>query len=275
MSANERSNNATSQHTAGADALRSESGIKDCIETTTDASPPKEHTNVKRSVLDESGTLLKDVLEALKTQNTDRIADSAVPGKYTLLTNTDPVVFARIITGIGTECVDGNLKSLASALEIETERLQEYERNRLSQIEQDREQMNMRFGARTEKEEEYREEEERLPKDTEKAIACLNMRELADRDLKDILSEPTELMGEFEEEDEFENLIRDTDKENAGSAKKRGRASVKETHYWPILKRRADGMGPLPESSGREIGITRGHLTDGVSFFELDYQPSQ
>jgi hypothetical protein len=46
----------------------------------------------------------------------------------------------------------------------------------------------MLFGARTEHGEKYREEGERLPKETEKAIACLSMRELADQDLKDILS---------------------------------------------------------------------------------------
>jgi len=61
------------------------------------------------------------------------------------------------------------------------------------------------------------------------------MRELADRDLKDIRSEPTELMGEFKEEEEFENLIREVDRENASDAKKRGRAFVKETYYWPII----------------------------------------
>jgi hypothetical protein len=38
------------------------------------------------------------------------------------------------------------------------------------------------------------------------------MREIADRDLKDVLSEPMELMGEFKEEDEFEKLIRQVDR---------------------------------------------------------------
>jgi hypothetical protein len=75
--------------------------------------------NTKRSVLDESGHSLEDVLQGLKTQNTDRIADSAVPGRCTLLINTEPTVFARIITSIGINCVKSNLRSLASALEIE------------------------------------------------------------------------------------------------------------------------------------------------------------
>jgi hypothetical protein len=82
------------------------------------------------------------------------------------------------------------------------------------------------------------------------------MREIADRDLKDVLSEPTELIGEFKEEDEFENLIREVDKENAYDVKKRGRASVKETYYWPIIKRCANMIGPLPESSGKKTGVT-------------------
>jgi hypothetical protein len=116
--------------------------------------------------------------------------------------------------------------------------------------------MNMLSAARSKREEEYREEEERLTEETEKAIACLSMRELADRDLKDVLSEPTELMGEFKEEDEFEELIRQVDRENAHNVKKRGRALVKETYCWPIIQRHASMIGPLPESLGRKTGIT-------------------
>jgi hypothetical protein len=84
----------------------------------------------------------------------------------------------------------------------------------------------------------------------------LSIREFADQDLKDTLSEPTELMGEFKEEDEFENLIREVNRENAFGAKKRGRASVKETYYWPIIQRRVNIMDQLPESLGRKTGIT-------------------
>jgi hypothetical protein len=129
MSANKHSNDATAPHTAGEDAPRSKLGIKDCVETTADSLPMNKHTDVKRLVLNELGNSLEDVLEALKTQNTDCIADSAVLGKYAVLSNTDPIVFARIVTGIGMKCVDSNLKILASALEIEKERLQEYEQN--------------------------------------------------------------------------------------------------------------------------------------------------
>lgn len=95
-----------------------------------------------------------------------------------------------------------------------------------------------------------------MPKETEMAIARLSIREIADRDLKDILSEPEELMGEFKEEDEFKNLIKEIDKGNASDTKKRGRASVKETYYWPIIQWGAKKIGPLPESSGRKTGVT-------------------
>jgi hypothetical protein len=46
------------------------------------------------------------------------------------------------------------------------------------------------------------------------------MREIADQDLKDVLSEPTELIEEFKKKDEFENLIREVDKENVYDIKK-------------------------------------------------------
>ena len=87
-------------------------------------------------------------------------------------------------------CVKSNLASLASALEIEKER-QEYSRNRLSQSKQDRKQMTL----------------------------LMSIREIANRDLKDVLSEPMELMGEFKEEDEFEKLIRQINKANTHDAK--------------------------------------------------------
>jgi hypothetical protein len=154
MSANKHSNNATALHSASEHTPRSKPSIKDCIETTTN-SPPIKHTNVKRLVLDKSSNSLKDVLEVLKTQNTDYIPNSAVLGKYAMLINTDLMVFAKIITSIRMKCVDSNLKILAFVLEIEKEILREYKQNKLSQIKQDRIQMNMFFTEQTEKEKEY------------------------------------------------------------------------------------------------------------------------
>jgi hypothetical protein len=80
-------NNTTALHSAGKDAPTSEF-IANCLETTTGSLPPDEHTNVKRSVLDESDNSLEAAPEALKTQTTDRIADSTAPGKCTTLANT-------------------------------------------------------------------------------------------------------------------------------------------------------------------------------------------
>ena len=223
----------------------------------TNSSPPEVHTSVKGPVLDESGASLESVLAALKTQNTERIETSVLPGEYAVLTNTDPVASTRIITSIGMNCVNIVFLSLASALEIEKRRLREDERNRLSQIMEGRKQMALYSAARTMKEDEYRQEEERLPKETEAAIARLCVREIAERDLKSLLSEPAELMGEFSEQNDFENLIRDVDNQNASEVMMRGRAFVKETYYWPIIQRLAIPTGQAPKSSGRKPRITR------------------
>ena len=88
--------------------------------------------------------------------------------------------------------------------------------------------MALYSAARTMKEDEYRQEEERLPKELEAAIARLSVREIAERDLKSVLSEPAELMGEFSEQNDFENLIRDVDNQNASEVMMRGRASARD-----------------------------------------------
>jgi hypothetical protein len=118
-----------------------EPGVAVSTGAITNSPPPEVHTSVKRPVLDESGASLESVLAALKTQNTERIETSVLPGEYAVLTNTDPVASTRIITSIGINCVNSVFLSLASALEIEKRRLREDERNRLSQIMEGRKQM--------------------------------------------------------------------------------------------------------------------------------------
>ena len=233
-----------------------EPGVAVSTEATTNSSLPELDTSVKRPVLDESGASLESVLVTLKTRNTDRIENSVLPGKYGLLINTDLIAGTRIITSIGMNCVNCVFLSLASVLEIEKQRLQEDERNKLSQIAEGQKQMALYSTARTRKEDEYRQEEERLLKETEAAIARLSVREIAERDLKSLLFEPTELMGEFSEQNDFENLIRNVDNQNASEVMKRGRASVKETYYWPIIKRLAITTGPVLVLSGRKPRIT-------------------
>jgi hypothetical protein len=75
--------------------------------------------------------------------------------------------------------------------------------------------LSLLFAARWDK---YR-EEKRQTIDTNNAIACLSMRDIADRVLQDVLSEPTELLREFSDDNEFENLIRQVDRENASICK--------------------------------------------------------
>jgi hypothetical protein len=110
--------------------------------------------------------------------------------------------------------------------------------------------------VRTRREEEYQEEEERLPSETEIAIARLTIREIADRDLNQVLSVPTELIGEFKEEGEFDELIREINEENASKVVKHERAAVKETYYWSIIQRLADTVGLLLGPRGKKTELS-------------------
>jgi len=125
MSTEDRLNNTTALYNAGEDTPTSNPST-DCIETTTVSLPPNKLINTTRSVLNELNNSLKIILEAPKTQNTNRIANSTVPSMCTVLTNTEPRVFARIITSIKINYIKSNFRILASALEIEKQRLQEY-----------------------------------------------------------------------------------------------------------------------------------------------------
>lgn len=72
--------------------------------------------------------------------------------------------------------------------------------------------MNILSVTRLKREEEYQEEEERLVKEIEKAITYLSIRDFTNHNLKDVLSEPIELMGDFKEEDKLEKLIKEVNK---------------------------------------------------------------
>ena len=98
------------------------------------SSPPEVYRSMKRPVLDESGSSLESVLEALKTQSTKHIENSLLPGEYALLTNADPMAATRIITSIGMNCVNSVFLSLASALEIEKRRLHQLDVKRHSNL---------------------------------------------------------------------------------------------------------------------------------------------
>lgn len=157
---------------------------------------------MKRVILDESGHQLEDVIKALKeADNTSRIPDSYVPGisEY-LLDKSASTDYSKIMTSLAIHCARCNRMMARPALDVEQERLREFERNELERVAEDRQQMNMALLARIASEINYQQYEGRLRKTTENAIACLDVRELAERELQDIISEPTELTGEFREE---------------------------------------------------------------------------
>jgi hypothetical protein len=63
-------------------------------------------------------------------------------------------------------------------------------------------------------------------------------------------------MGAFKGEDEFEDLIREIDKENASNVSKRQRAAVKETYTGPLIQRLANTIGSLLGARGRKTELT-------------------
>jgi hypothetical protein len=87
-------------------------------------------------------------------------------------------------------------------------------------------------------------------------IACRDRRELSEIELQDILSEPLELMGEFNDENDYENAIKCIVKENADDTRAHLRRMWKETCYWPMIQQRAKMIGPLPNASGPRSQIS-------------------
>jgi hypothetical protein len=79
--------------------------------------------------------------------------------------------------------------------------------------------MNITFSARIASEINYQQYEECLRKITENTIASLNVRELAEKELQDTISEPTELTSEFREESDYKNVIKLIKKENVNDTR--------------------------------------------------------
>jgi hypothetical protein len=192
----------------------------------------------KRVILDESGHQLEDVLKALeKADDTSRIPGSFVPGvtEY-LLAKSGPTGYSKIMTSLAMNCVRCSRSTSKPALDAERERLREYERNELERIAEDRQQVNMALPARLASELNYQQYAERLKETTQNIIAQLDARELAEKELQETISEPTELTGEFREESDFENVIKQIEKEKANDIRTRQRSLWKESYYWPIIK---------------------------------------
>jgi hypothetical protein len=153
-------------------------------------------------------------------------------------------------------CVTSTHKTARPVLDIEQERLQELEKNKLERIAEDRQQMNMTLAARIALERDYQQVKERLRKTIEDAIARLDVKELVERELQDTISKPTKLIGDFKEESDYENVIKQIEKENANDTRTRQRSLWKETYYWPIIQQRAKMIGPLSNSLGPKTEIT-------------------
>jgi hypothetical protein len=158
--------------------------------------------------------------------------NASIPGVLDdVLAKSDFTQFVKIMTVIAVNCIKCYLGIARPALDAEREILRESQRKRLERIAEERHQMNMTFAERSASEINYQREEERLRKGIEDAIARLNLRELVEREFQNIFSEPNELIGEFREETDYENAIKQVEKEYADNIKSRQRQLWKETYY--------------------------------------------
>ena len=210
----------------------------------------------KRPILDESGYRLEDVVKALdETDDTSRIPDSHVPGVLDYL-ESDSTEYSKILTSIAVNCVRCNRQMAKPMLDIEQERLRNFERHELERIAEDRQQMSMTLPARLASEINLQRYTERLKKNTENTIAHLDIRNLAEKELLDTISEPTELTGEFKEDSDYANVIKTIEKAIANDTRDQQRSLWKETYFWPMIQQRAKMIGPLPIPPGRKTEIT-------------------
>lgn len=85
---------------------------------------------------------------------------------------------------------------------------------------------------------------------------CLAIRNLAEKEMQRLLSEPEEFTREFKEEGDYETAIKHIEKENANNTSARLRRLWKETYYWPMIQQRAKMIGTLPTPSGRKTEIS-------------------
>lgn len=77
----------------------------------------------------------------------------------------------------------------------------------------------------------YWQEEKRLKRDTQNAIAFLDLRKEADKILLGILSELTKLIGDFKDASDLDHIVKNIEKDNAEVTKDRQRKLWEETYY--------------------------------------------
>jgi hypothetical protein len=116
--------------------------------------------------------------------------------------------------------------------------------------------MNMTLSQRSASEMSYQKRENPLRISTENAISCLDVKEPAEKEFQDTISKPTELTGEFREESDYENVIKQIEIEKAKDARTQQRHLWKETYYSPMIQQRAKMITALPIPSGPKSEVT-------------------
>ncbi|PQE14720.1 Vacuolar sorting-associated 3 protein [Rutstroemia sp. NJR-2017a BBW] len=200
--------------------------------------------SVKRPILDESAQWLEHVLIELEAiDNISRKPNSSVPGVLDDISiQGNFAICVKIMTSITENLVKCNRRIVKPIFEITQERSQVVERNKI--------------GLRTERLTSERASRVLKEKDYAASIVCLGIRDLAEKEMQKLLSEPEELTSEFREESDYETAIKCIEKEKADDARIQLRRLWKETYYWPMIQQRAKMIGPLPNPSGRKTEIT-------------------
>ena len=74
-----------------------------------------------------------------------------------------------------------------------------------------------------------------LRRDTSNAIASLNLRKEADKILLGIMSEPVKLTGEFKDQSDTDNVIKEIEKDDAEGSRINQRKLWGKPYYWPAI----------------------------------------
>jgi hypothetical protein len=200
----------------------------------------------KRVVLDDRPQLLEHVLVALDgVYNDRRPPTSSIPGVLDeIRTTSDLGIFVKMMTGITENWATCNRLIARPVLEVAQERLAEVEQDASSRSRSDRFQMSITRGDCTKSDH------------LRHTIACRDRRELSEIELRDILAEPLELMGEFTDESDYKTAIKRIEKEKADGTTAHLRRMWKESYYWPMIQKRAKMIGPQPNASGPRSQIS-------------------
>jgi hypothetical protein len=200
--------------------------------------------SIKRPILDESTQWLEQVLiELKKADDVSRKPDPSVPRVLDDISIQDNfTLYIKIMTSITENLVKCSRCIVRPMFDITQERSREVERNEIGLYTR---RLTSEHTSRVLKQKDYA-----------ASTVCLGIRDLAEKEMQKLLSEPEELTSEFREESDYETAIKCIEKEKADDARIQLRRLWKETYYWPMIQQRAKMIGPLPNSSGRKTEIT-------------------